>query len=126
MKCGAREERAAESIFRFSGAGWVKAQTAENEPSCHGAGVFVAREGLRSVELLHHLPNPVARAVRATRRCEEIQHMVYRLIALCVLAKGHGGHLRHLMNLLPIYSYVEVGRHGQHLLQGDDCLLVSA
>src|ERR1039457_5429738 len=112
MECGAGKERTAEGVVRFAWTGRVKAKTAEDEPCGHGAGVFIARGGLRGVKLPHYLVDPEARSVRATRGREEIEKVVHRLIALGVLAKGAGSHLRHRVNFLSVDSDVEVVRHG--------------
>src|SRR5574344_2221756 len=105
------EERCSQCILIAPRADRIKSHCREYIPGRCLAVVFIAAipVGRCFVESVHYFGNPILRLPRLSRPVVEIEHVLYRLVAMGILTEVHNLHLSDFMNHTTIITIVEVG-----------------
>src|ERR1700761_432206 len=122
MQHGLTEQRRPEHILARGRTYGIKAQCREDIPGRGLTIVLIPAIAVRRsmIESVDSLPYPILTFPGFTGIVIEIQHMLYRLIAMRILTHTRDLHLADLVDHLAIIAVVENRRHNEYTVEHPD------
>ena len=116
VKSSLFEQRSSHHIFVRSRANRVETQRREHIPGRSLSVVFVSAVTVRSgrVHSVHYLTQPILSLPRLSRIVIEVDHVLDRLIAMCIVAHIHHCHFTNFVNHLSVIAVIKNGRYGKY------------
>ena len=107
------EQRSTYHIFIASRTYRIESQCSKYIPCRSLSIVLVTTISIRSrcVHLIHHLTQPVLRFPRLFGIIVQINHVLDRLVSMCIVTHIHHGHFTNLMNYKTIIAVIKYRRY---------------